>query len=85
MTTIEKRPLTTDNAISRGGPHAFPVSATGETTLHNFGMTLRDYFAARALPVLMEVAGPTGARTLAVARKAYEWADAMLEARQEKD
>ena len=57
-----------------GGP-AFPAMhfdlADGE-----HGMTLRDYFAAKAMQewvgVLTSVQG---------AEKAYEWADAMLEAR----
>jgi peptide subunit release factor RF-3 len=85
--------------IGDGGP-AFPIDsvsqnqATGETTVHQShgGMTLRDYFAAKAMASL--VAGD-GAQDICdhdsrytggnfadvVALCSYEFADAMLKAR----
>jgi hypothetical protein len=77
-----------------GGP-AFPHSAkpmTGEMT--EWGMTLRDYFAAAALPSMMaswerwnsiENDRATSSQRLAklVAVDCYEQADAMLAARKE--
>lgn len=67
--------MTTENKQT-GGP-AFP------TTLYEHGgeadgMTLRDYFAAKALPVVMP---NNRAYPMDAARAAYEFADAMLKAR----
>ena len=72
-----------------GGP-AFPLAPHGVQTLglHITGMTLRDYFAAKALPPLVAFA-PEGTffgvghdmTNLAYAMAAYAMADAMLEAR----
>ena len=68
-----------------GGP-AFP---TPTHNLQNDGMTLRDYFAAKAMQGML--ADPDTARTVqkarrkldeAVADMAYMFADAMLKARQ---
>ena len=74
-----------------GGP-AFPIrdlsqnTATGETTVHQHvdcGMSLRDYFAAKAmqsiLGVLAQGIRPTDC--IRAAEDAYFVADAMLEAR----
>jgi hypothetical protein len=41
------------------------------------GMTLRDYFAAKAMQELIGVLGLTDAT-----KRAYEWADAMMKARE---
>lgn len=66
--------------VEDGGP-AFPVgsSTTGQ------GMSLRDYFAGRALQGLMAGRGtnPEGFADIKayVAAVAYRYADAMLEAR----
>ena len=54
-----------------GGP-AFPFD-TGTC-----GMTLRDYFAAKAMPELIGFGSPESG-----AEVAYKWADAMLKAREE--
>ena len=88
--------------INDGGP-AFPVLdtsqnlATGETTVHQAcysGMTLRDYFAAKAMQGLLsdgsainedtgkKLSIPDDAALIAVV--AYDIADAMLEARKEQ-
>lgn len=53
---------------------AFPCEAYG-----NSGMTLRDYFAAKAMQA--DLVGYDGEMWARVAKQAYEMADAMLEAR----
>jgi hypothetical protein len=63
-----------------GGP-AFPVPANEPIHSGTTGMTLRDYFAAKAMQGLL--AADTGCAMPAetVAELAYDQADAMLEAR----
>ena len=73
-----------------GGP-AFPTGTGGNTPYSN-GMTLRDYFAAKAMQILMaEVDGDKDDNPgvfrwepCDVAELAYEQADAMLKAREGK-
>jgi hypothetical protein len=61
--------------MSNGGP-AFPTGTAFQ------GMTLRDYFAAKAMQALL--AEPKVTRDLMLyAGAAYDVADAMLEARKE--
>lgn len=77
------------NKRETGGP-AFPLAPHGAQTLglHITGMTLRDYFAAKALPSFVAFA-PDGTlfgashdeTNLCYAHAAYAMADAMLEAR----
>jgi len=66
-----------------GGP-AFPVCDAAR--IHNLeGMTLRDYFAAKAMQVLTTKLASTGDMHVfddAVAESAYAMADAMLKARE---
>jgi hypothetical protein len=72
---------------NNGGP-AFPeqlaVTPTGDTYSGHEGMTLRDYFAAQALPGFLSTCErePGGATSSldasAIARASYELADAML-------
>lgn len=57
-----------------GGP-AFPAPIIGVDD--HEGMTLRDYFAAKALSALIHSRNPEDA-----AAEAYEYADAMLKARE---
>lgn len=57
-------------------PHKFQ-SGPDELTIC-FGMTLRDYFAAKALPECIGWGEPDE-----ICAKAYEYADAMLKAREE--
>lgn len=70
-------------SINDGGP-AFPASYPCGPS----GMTLRDYFAAKALqPMLGATAKPgmsTERAARIVAQAAYEMADAMLAAREAK-
>lgn len=55
--------------------HAFPTERLG-----NLGMTLRDYFAARAMQGIL--ANPEGSSSITqVAIDSYSIADAMLETR----
>lgn len=68
-----------------GGP-AFPHEKKFNhmTGLDAFdpGMTLRDYFAAKAMPPMLHAnAGRWAGNYAAYAKMAYEFADAMLEAR----
>jgi hypothetical protein len=71
-----------------GGP-AFPVSGP-EWMEPSKGMSLRDYFAAKALPVAWAVFSDgyyecdAGSINLSVAECAYQMADAMLAAREGK-
>lgn len=72
--------------IEDGGP-AFAAGAANEHTgWTQEGMSLRDYFAASAIPAIIERCGsdhrqPHEHITDYFARKAYEVADAMLLAR----
>ena len=53
----------------------------------NVGMDLRDYFAAKALPVLYKLFSEfeDGFVSIEVANAAYEMADAMMRAREVKN
>ena len=67
-----------------GGP-AFPIKEFSKDlqsiATYHVGMTLRDYFAAKAMQGMMtDVTYPRGD---AIAMWAYEVADAMLEAREQ--
>lgn len=74
--------------IENGGP-AFPTESAHQasaSTWHYEGMTLRDYFAAKALPgVLYMVAHgvhSTASSAEGCAAEAYKLADAMMKARE---
>lgn len=74
-------------STNTGGP-AFPSPTDG--MLDNEGMTLRDYFAAKAMqavltsPILMAAVGSKGgSATQHIAKQSYEMADAMLKAREQ--
>ncbi|MEO0002457.1 MAG: hypothetical protein RLZZ22_149 [Pseudomonadota bacterium] len=80
------------SAINNGGP-AFPTESahqSSSSTWHHEGMTLRDYFAAKAseediaeyMPATMGEARLHPNRTRQWAR--YQHADAMLRAREAK-
>lgn len=60
-----------------GGP-AFPGALDRH---HSEGMTLRDYFAAKAMQGIIATNSHFVKDAEALASKAYEFADAMLEAR----
>lgn len=73
------------SATDDGGP-AFPVETLnldGERYLHN-GMSLRDFFAAKAMLGIVSASGEYGGVDYvesSVAKSAYLLADAMLKAR----
>ena len=69
------------DTINNGGL-AFPFQCQGPTTGPEFyyGMSLRDYFAAKAMQSLLACEGE--ASTKSVAKAAYFIADAMLRARE---
>jgi hypothetical protein len=53
-------------------------------SIHTDGMSLRDYFAARAMqPIKSQAVDYAKAEASDMARKAYMMADAMLKAREE--
>lgn len=58
---------------------AFPLVVPGEHG-YNIGMTLRDYFAAKVMQGLLTCPETTGSIS-EFSSCAYEYADAMLEAR----
>lgn len=64
--------------INKGGP-AFPVDVPGHRI--EMGMTLRDYFAAKALQGMLADSKRSGTLE-AFAHDAYKAADAMLRARE---
>jgi hypothetical protein len=66
------------NSIETGGL-AFPTATLAQKT--EGGMTLRDYFAAKAMQSLIHVQVTT--KQFQTVQSAYEWADAMLKARKE--
>jgi hypothetical protein len=67
---------------TKTGGAAFPTTDfthAGQIIPGSEGMTLRDYFAAKAMQGLMDAAVPM----LEIADEAYKMADAMLRAREE--
>lgn len=67
-----------------GGP-AFPFECQGPTTAPEiyYGMTLRDYFAAKAMAAAMANPDLNDKSSDDIAFGAYRIADAMLKAREE--
>ena len=66
-----------NNEINTGGP-AFPVYDNNGEYVNNGGLSLRDYFAAKAMQKL-KLDGPSNFAICA--SLAYEMADAMIKAR----
>ena len=68
--------------MTNTGGSAFPVM---DMEVTKEGMTLRDYFAAKALQALIIANGPapTGGWSTYAERTAYTIADAMLKAREQ--
>ena len=63
-------------------PLAFPYNGAGDDLNYSKGMTLRDYFAAKAMQGLMQLSSPDGHEDAGLtAQWAYAYADAMLKAR----
>ena len=66
----------------KAGGSAFPLPMGSETTQGSEGMTLRDYFAAKAMQGFC-TQEEQGFGVLKIAASAYEMADAMLKAKGE--
>ena len=74
------------NTIETGGP-AFPLQSIGPDFAPGYaGMSLRDYFAAKAMQGLLAQSCGTalGSDPIHGAQYAYQMADAMIAARKEK-
>ena len=71
--------------ITNGGP-AFPLAEPGNCVSASEGMSLRDYFAAKAMHSLLTTTDeyPDEHWRTGVAIEAYMMADAMLKAREQK-
>lgn len=71
------------STINDGGP-AFPGTEANGLNSGWSGLSLRDYFAAKVLPTIYDdsLGGPDWRD--AVANEAYQLADAMLKAREQK-
>jgi hypothetical protein len=65
-------------------PNAFPYSGVGDDMNYSRGMTLRDYFAARAMEGICNARSHSDLKghAIASAKVAYELADAMMKARE---
>ena len=65
-------------------PNAFPYSGVGDDMNYSRGMTLRDYFAAKAMQGAMSGCAARGEVIMYsdLAGLSYEMADAMLKARE---
>lgn len=62
-------------------PPAFARTSDGGGGSRQDGMSLRDYFAAKAMQAFLDGAGPKDGHWDVEAKGAYEVADAMLAAR----
>lgn len=67
--------------IDNSGP-AFPATEEHGLNSGDFGMTLRDYFAAKAMQGIVSRAPTNKEMQVIVAERAYDIADAMLAARE---
>lgn len=67
------------------GGAAFPATEAHGLNSGDSRMTLRDYFAAKAMEgLLAHIIGVKGAGPDGYAKRAYEYADAMLAAREKE-
>jgi hypothetical protein len=65
---------------------AFPFVAEDETGMMvNMGMDLRDYFASKVTQAILTGSAWNISNPYEVARKAYEYADVMMEVRKNAD
>ena len=65
-------------------PQAFPYSGEGDDANYSKGMTLRDFFAAKAMHSSLSADTGNSIQAKHHASWAYEMADAMLEERNAK-
>jgi hypothetical protein len=64
-----------------GGP-AFPTPRYERGDMYSLGMTLRDYFAGKAMQAILSDGSWHGHTCKTAALESYEMADAMLKARE---
>jgi hypothetical protein len=65
---------------------AFPFVAEDETGMMiNMGMDLRDYFASKVMQAILTGSAWNITNPYEVSRKAYEYADVMMEVRKNAD
>jgi hypothetical protein len=64
-------------------PSTFKSLSPEEGQVHRWGMQLRDFFASKAMQSLIIVYGDDKSIVKEYAQRAYEIADAMMEARKE--
>ena len=81
-------PIRSESAFPTGGVHTYRQDNTLESVHFEGGMTLRDYFAAKAMQAqITTAAAPCVAgyqdSEPAIATAAYAMADAMLKAREQ--
>lgn len=71
--------------VTAGGGRAFPLESVQDgNQFVTWGMSMRDYFAAKAMQGDIAVNGIEGRDVEMVAGMSYEMADAMLKARERK-
>jgi len=70
-------------STNNDGRPAFPYGQKNITERSSEGMTLRDYFAGQALAGILSAANFGNAKDW-IGQRAYEYADAMLAAREAK-
>lgn len=71
----------TENTKANDGGAAFPqAERIGDVALQHGGLSIRDYFAAKAMQALIGQSGQCNA--IRVTEGAYKIADAMLKARE---
>lgn len=68
------------DAKTGGSIYPQQLKVDGEKVITE-GITVRDYFARQAMPIVARIADLDNVAPLDVAYAAYEWADAMLAAR----
>ena len=61
---------------------AFPITVTPDTSIELFGVTIRDYFAAKAMQILLQEAIINKVKLDSVWTDAYWCADRMLDERE---
>ena len=77
-------PIRSESAFPTGGVHTYRQDNTLESVHFEGGMTLRDYFAAKAMQGFVTLGGDTHPQDrVRFASAAYAIADAMLKAREQ--
>jgi hypothetical protein len=83
MVTIEQAERAAAKRKALRNPQAFPTTSDNYLKAERAGLTLRDYFAAKAMQGFCTTDLPNAYSPLLLAQEAYEIADAMLKARSE--